>query len=96
MALALTMFLALPPARADPQFDEGFTISLGTFALDTTTTMRIDGTSGAGDEVNLEQDLGFTDQSRFRVDMTWRFAEKHKLRALWFNNDRSATRVLAP
>ena len=28
------------------------------------------------------------------MDMTWRFAEKHQLRALWFNNDCSATRVL--
>lgn len=89
------LLLVLPlSASADPLLGEGFTVSAGTFGLDTTTEMQVDGTSGAGDPVNLEQDLGFTDQSRFRVDMTWRFAEKHKLRALWFNNDRTATHVL--
>lgn len=95
LATAITV-CATPAVRAaDPLLDEGFTVSLGSFAMATSTTFRIDGTSGSGDEVNLEQDLGLTDQSRFRVDMTWRFGEHHKLRALWFNNDRSAVRTLA-
>lgn len=95
MLAAILPLAAALPVGADPLLDEGFTVSAGTFALDTTTTMRIDGTSGTGDEVSVEEDLGLTDQSRFRLDMTWRFAENHKLRALWFNNDRSASRVLA-
>lgn len=94
-AIALAALAMLTPAAAaDPLLGEGFTISVGSFALENTTTMRVDGTTGTGDPVNLEQELGFEDQSRFRVDMTWRFAENHKLRALWFNNDRDATRVL--
>lgn len=82
-------------AAADPVFDEGFNISLGTFALETKTVMRVDGTTGSGDQVNLEEDLGFKDQQRFRLDFDWRFAQNHKLRVLWFNNDRSAVRTLS-
>lgn len=82
-------------AAADPVFDEGFNVSLGTFALETKTVMRVDGTTGSGDQVNLEEDLGFKDQQRFRLDFDWRFAQNHKLRVLWFNNDRSAVRTLS-
>jgi hypothetical protein len=32
--------------------------------------------------------------NRFRVDATWRFARRHKLRALFFNNDQSSRRTL--
>lgn len=92
-AFAVIAMLALA-ASADPVFDEGFSIALGTFGLDTKTVMRVDGTTGNGDEVDLERDLGFTDQQRFRVDADWRFAPNHKLRMLWFNNDRSRTRTL--
>lgn len=87
--------LTLGASAADPVFDEGVIVSLGTFALDTNTVMRVDGTAGNGDEVNLERDLGFTNQDRFRIDVDWRFAQNHKLRMLWFNNDRNATRTLA-
>jgi hypothetical protein len=95
VAFATLLPLMSLPATADPLLDEGVTVSLGSFAMDTTTVFRVDGTSGSGDEVDAERDLGLTDQSRFRFDMTWRFAENHKLRALWFNNDRTAQRVLA-
>lgn len=96
IAAFATLLAATAPAGAqdDPMLGEGFTVSLGSFAMDTTTMFRVDGTSGSGDEVSLEEDLGLTDQTRFRIDATWRFAENHKLRMLWFNNDRSATRVL--
>jgi hypothetical protein len=94
IALAALVPLLATPVGADPLLDEGITVSLGSFAMDTTTVFRIDGTSSTGDEVDAERDLGLTDQSRFRFDMTWRFAENHKLRALWFNNDRTAQRVL--
>ena len=91
----LAAFALAFTAAADPVFDEGVILSLGTFALDTQTVMRVDGTSGSGDEVNLEEDLGFEDQQRFRFDLDWRFAENHKLRMMWFNNDRSNSRTLA-
>ena len=70
MFAALVTLALGQPAVADPLLGEGFTVLAGTFSLETSTTMRIDGISGTGDPVNLEQDLGFDDQSRFRVDMT--------------------------
>lgn len=93
--LLIAAFASAPALASDPVFEEGMIISLGTFALDTKTTMRVDGTGGNGDEVDLEQDLGFEDQQRFRVDFDWRFAQNHKLRVMWFNNDRDAVRTLA-
>src|SRR5258707_244976 len=94
-ALLVLLSLSVAPASADPLLDEGFTVSLGSFAMATDTQFRIDGTAGSGDDVDLEKDLGLTDQTRFRVDFTWRFAENHKLRTLWFNNDRTVQHVLA-
>lgn len=94
IALAAIAF-TVAASGADPVFDEGFVVSLGTFGLETKTEMRVDGTTGTGDEVNVEEDLGFQDQQRFRIDFDWRFAQNHKLRVMWFNNDRSNSRTLA-
>lgn len=94
IAAVAALALAATASAADPVFDEGFNLSLGTFALDTKAVMRIDGTTGNGDEVDLERDLGFEDQDRFRLDFDWRFAQNHKLRVMWFNNDRRAVRTL--
>jgi hypothetical protein len=83
------------PARADDSdlLNDKFNVSLGTFLLSTNTTVKIDGTAGQqGTEVNLGQDLGFSDSNRFRVDGTWRFFKRHKLRFMYFSNNTSADR----
>ena len=65
--------------------DDRFMVSLGTFLLTTQTKIAIDGTSGNnGTEIDTEKDLGFRDADRFRLDATWRFAPKHKVRAMYF------------
>ena len=72
-----------------------FTISLGTFLLDTKTEISLDGSGGgSGTLVDFEKDLGLGDADRFRVDATWRFAPRHKVRAMYFSMNQGATRSL--
>jgi hypothetical protein len=86
------------PAHADDSglLNDTFNISLGTFLLSTNTTVKVDGTAGQqGSDVNLGRDLGFSDSNRFRVDATWRFFKRHKLRFMYFSNDTHADRSIS-
>lgn len=71
------------------------TVSLGTFLLNTDTTIRVDGNLGTGDEINFGRDLGFKDSDRFRLDGAWRFLPRHKVRLMYFSLDQSRTRTIS-
>lgn len=81
-------------AEAGNPLTDRFSISLGTFLLDTSTELRIDGMAGNGTEFDAERTLGLKDSDRFRVDGYWRFADRHRLRVMYFDAKRSASRVL--
>ena len=68
--------------------------SFGTFLLTTDTEIRVDGETSRGTQFDAERDLGLDDADRFRFDGYWRFARRHKLRAMYFDTNRSATRVI--
>src|SRR5690349_19969310 len=70
-----------------------FFVSLGGFILETDTKVELDGTT-EGSECDLEETFGEDVSTRFRVDAWWRFAQRHKLRALWFNSDANRTRTI--
>lgn len=73
---------------------DSFNIALGTFIVNTDTTLRLDGAGGErGVPIDWEKDFGDGDVYRFRFDGYWRFADRHKLRALVFSSSRSATRT---
>lgn len=74
--------------------DDTLTVSLGTFLLDTKTKIRIDGDVSTGDEVDFGRDLGFKDSDRFRLDGTWRFAKRHKVRLMYFGLDQTRTATI--
>jgi hypothetical protein len=80
-------------ARADA-LDDTFSLSLGTFALNTSTTVRLDGQKGPGTPVDLEHELGLSNGTSFRVDGYWRFATRHKIRIMYFQEGKSAERVI--
>ena len=66
------------------------TISLGTFLLDSKIRASVNGSLGnTGDVVDLDRDLGLKDTDRLRLDASWRFAERHKLRLMYFDTKRS-------
>ena len=72
-----------------------FYVALGGFVLDSDTNVRLDGEAGEqGTEINWENTFGGGDSTRFRIDGHWRFADRHKLRFLWFNASRKKSRVL--
>lgn len=81
--------------RADP-LDDTFAVSLGAFVLNTKTTVRADGSAGAGlpievgTPIDVERQLGISDRSSFRLDGYWRFLERHKIRVMYFDAGRSA------
>jgi len=81
--------------RADP-LDDTLAVSLGAFVLSTKTTVRADGSAGAGlpvevgTPINVERQLDIGDRSSFRLDGYWRFFERHKIRVMYFDESRSA------
>jgi hypothetical protein len=81
---------AAPVAAEGPNLlEEPFALSLGTYILGTDTEVRLDGAEDTGTPVDWEGVFGKGDVNRFRFDGTWRFADRHKLRALWFNYSRT-------
>src|SRR5689334_17512480 len=81
-------------AEAGDPLTDSFSVGLGTFMLETSTRIRVDGTAGNGTEINTQRDLGLKDSDRFRVDAYWRFLKRHKIRLLYFDTKNSAERTL--
>jgi len=92
------LFLGSPAAMGDDTpnlLTDPFNLAIGTFILSSDTEIQLDGESGQGTIVDWERSLGDdADQTRFRIDGFWRFADRHKVRMLWFNNTTSKTRTL--
>jgi len=85
-----------PAASAGDQpnlLTDPFYFALGSFILQTDTEVRLDGKLGEGTEFDWETTFGKGDATRFRVDGFWRFADRHKVRMLWFNNSTRSTRT---
>jgi hypothetical protein len=103
IAVAVGLLSYAGPARSDEPanlFSDTVSLSLGTFLLSTDTKVTLNGSAGQpGTEVDLGRDLEFKDANRFRVDGTWRFAKRHKLRVMYFDTnqhtDKSITRDLS-
>ena len=81
-------------AEAPSLLEEPFLLTLGTYVVESDTEATLNGSGSVGDRVNWEQTFGGGDVTRFRVDGQWRFADRHKLRALWFNSSRDGARTL--
>lgn len=64
---------------------------MGAFLGDFDTDVTLGGPN-AEDEINLEDDLGLeTDQTTFRGEFSWRFADRHRLGLAYYEFNRSAT-----
>lgn len=92
-ALALLPVPALSE-DADGALGDSLYIAVGTFIVNTDTTLRLDGDAGEqGVPIDWEKDFGDSDINRFRLDAFWRFANRHKLRVLVFSSSRSDSRT---
>jgi hypothetical protein len=76
--------------------DERFSIGLGAFFMSSDTSVRADAfeSDDIGTPFNFEDTFGLDDDNVFRVDASWRMADRHVLRAMYFQSDRSRTAVL--
>ena len=95
LACAVAGLLASAGALAEGApnvLNDPFQITLGTFALNNDTEVRLDGDTSQGTPIDWERTIGDDDATRFRVDGYWRFADRHKLRFLWFNFSRDGSR----
>jgi|SRR5882672_191414 len=76
------------PIEQDWQF------SLGSFFLSSDTKLKVNGNAVEGTDINWENEFNLNDKDQFRLDAFWRFAERHKIRAMWFQNNRSGSRTI--
>lgn len=92
---AVALLMAAPGAMAEPDFlSDRFQISLGSFVLNNDVSVRLNGETEVGTNVDWERTVGDADTTRFRIDGQWRFAERHKVRFLWFNYSIDGSRVV--
>jgi hypothetical protein len=96
LALAAVSILSAQPVLADDFIKGGqetFTFNLGGIVNQFDTSVRLDGASTKGTEINLEDNGLDENLSSFLVSGTWRIAERHRFDALYFGADRSASRT---
>lgn len=97
LAVLFSIVIILPNATNAgdwiKQGDEWLTISGGVFISQITSTLSVDNSSiGAGTEVNLEDDLDLgEDVTTYWGNVSWRFYEKHRISAGYFQFKRDAT-----
>jgi hypothetical protein len=90
-----TLSVPVFAGEAPSPLDARFALSLGTYLVDSDTDVTLDGRlREAGTPIDWERTFGDGSLTRFRFDGQWRFAERHKLRALWFNSSRSNSRTI--
>jgi hypothetical protein len=73
-----------------------FIVDAGYFFVSTDMRVRVDGetTASVGSDVDYDDTFGIGDFDRFRAEASWRIAPRHLLRAMYFQNNRSASRSL--
>lgn len=93
MAACIPLLVAAPAAHTASTDEDRASISLGLFVTDRDTKTRIDAENGeSGSDVDLEADLGLDrSDSVFRVDGYFKFNERHRIDASWFDLSRSAS-----
>jgi hypothetical protein len=71
-----------------------FIVDAGYFFMSTDMRVRVDGetTDSVGSDVDYDDTFGIGDFDRFRAEASWRIAPRHLLRAMYFQNNRSASR----
>lgn len=80
-------------SRFIEQGDETLMINLGGVVDRFDTTIRLDGTSGRGSEVNLEKNGAQRTVQSFTASGTWRFLSRNRIDIAYFgSNSRSNTR----
>ncbi len=98
IAIVLLGCSTLGTANADERnpLAAKFIVDAGYFFMSTDMRVRVDGetTESVGSDVDYDDTFGIGDFDRFRAEASWRIAPRHLLRAMYFQNNRSASRSL--
>lgn len=95
-AACLALAGAAQAQQLIPQGTEEFKLNLGGIVNTNSTSLRLDGSTSRGTDVDLEGTTGLSDSgvSSFLVSGSWRMAPNHRLSGVFFTNDRDHTRVI--
>jgi hypothetical protein len=98
IVMAVLAFAALGSANAEERnpLESKFIIDAGYFFMSTDMRVRVDGETSdtVGSDVDYDDTFGIGDFDRFRIEGSWRIAPRHLVRAMYFQNNRSATRSI--
>jgi hypothetical protein len=98
IAIAVVASAALGQAHAQERnpLESKFIVDAGWFFMSTDMRVRVDGETAeeVGSDVDYDDTFGIGDFDRFRVEGSWRIAPRHLVRAMYFENNRSASRSL--
>jgi hypothetical protein len=97
--LATAAIVAIPSARAADFMsndyitpgEETFTLDLGGILNQFDTSLRLDGSTTRGSDINLERNGGSDNLSSFEGMATWRFLPRHRVDIQYFGTKRSGS-----
>jgi hypothetical protein len=95
-ALLLALTASLPALAINDPWDAPFTLQLGGFRADASTTVRLDSETRGGTELSFEGDLGLQRTKTLPdFQFVWRWNPRHALEGGWLKLERSGSRTLS-
>jgi hypothetical protein len=98
LAIAVLASAALGPVSAAERnpLESKVIVDAGWFFMSTDMRVRVDGetSEAVGSDVDYDDTFGIGDFDRFRLEGSWRISARHLVRAMYFENNRSAARSL--
>lgn len=93
--LALSAAAGAQAGEGGP-LDERFSLGLGTFFMSSDTRVRADAfeSGDIGTSIDFEDTFNLKDDTVFRIDASWRMGQRHLLRAMYFESNRSVRNVI--
>ena len=90
--LAALFMLPSTSVQAQTDDDKNFGLSLGIFVASRDTQTRFE---GSGEEIDLEDGFGLSrEDTVFRIDGYYKFNDKHRIDASWFDLSRKSTKAI--
>jgi len=91
-----TSVVAHADAPAEELLNARFNVSLGTFVVASNLNGSLRGTANTNNQnVDFDKEFGTdADQTRWRVDVSWRITQRQHLRFMYFDNDIQRTRTI--
>jgi hypothetical protein len=94
-ALGAGSATAQPSSGAQGLLDDKWVFNLGAFVYSSTLSGSLNGQSSTNPEIDFDEAFGkASDTTRVRADLLWRITPEHRMRAMYFDNSLTRSRVL--